>query len=47
MHEVAREFSEALNREVIYADISPEEWERELKKQGAAGAPDRAPGDAG
>jgi hypothetical protein len=34
MHGVAREFSDALNREVTYADISPEEWERELKKAG-------------
>jgi uncharacterized protein YbjT (DUF2867 family) len=25
---VAREFSEALNREVTYSDISPEEWEQ-------------------
>jgi uncharacterized protein YbjT (DUF2867 family) len=30
---VAREFSEALNREVTYSDISPEEWEQRLRKQ--------------
>lgn len=34
MHEVAREFSDALNREVTYSDISPEDWERELQRQG-------------
>jgi uncharacterized protein YbjT (DUF2867 family) len=33
MHGVAREFSAALNREVTYSDISPEDWERELKRQ--------------
>jgi uncharacterized protein YbjT (DUF2867 family) len=32
MHGVAREYSDALNREVTYADISPEDWERELKR---------------
>ena len=31
---IAREFSEALNREVTYSDISPEEWEQRLKRQG-------------
>jgi uncharacterized protein YbjT (DUF2867 family) len=31
---VAREFSDALNREVTYADIPPEDWERELKRVG-------------
>src|SRR5262249_12424543 len=31
---VAREFSDALNREVTYSDIRPEDWERELKRQG-------------
>src|SRR5258708_7520563 len=31
---VAREFSEALNRKVTYSDISPEEWEQKVKKQG-------------
>src|SRR5262247_3487853 len=34
MHGVAREFSEALNREVTYADIPAEDWERGLKKVG-------------
>src|SRR5258706_3347925 len=34
MHGVAREFSDALNREVTYADIPPEVWERELKRAG-------------
>ena len=34
MHGVAREYSEALNREVTYADIPPEDWERGLKKAG-------------
>jgi hypothetical protein len=32
MYEVAREYSDALNREVTYSDISPEDWGRELKK---------------
>lgn len=34
MHGVAREYSDALNREITYSDISPEDWERELKKAG-------------
>jgi NAD(P)H dehydrogenase (quinone) len=34
MHGVAREFSDALGREVTYSDISPEDWERELKRAG-------------
>jgi hypothetical protein len=34
MEEVAREFSDALNRVVTYSDIPPDEWERELKKAG-------------
>jgi len=34
MHGVAREYSDALNREVTYVDIPPEDWERELKKVG-------------
>src|SRR5207237_9546198 len=34
MHGVAREFSDALHREVTYADIPPEEWERELHRLG-------------
>ncbi|HEX6850048.1 MAG TPA: hypothetical protein VF139_01485, partial [Candidatus Polarisedimenticolaceae bacterium] len=31
MHGVAREFSEALNREVTYADATPEAWEGALR----------------
>src|SRR5881296_3727858 len=34
MHGVAREYSDALNREVTYSDIAPEDWERELKRGG-------------
>jgi uncharacterized protein YbjT (DUF2867 family) len=34
LHGIAREYSEALNREVAYADIPPEDWERELKRVG-------------
>jgi hypothetical protein len=34
MHGVAREFSDALNREVTYADTPAEDWERELKRFG-------------
>jgi uncharacterized protein YbjT (DUF2867 family) len=34
MHGVAREYSDALNREITYADIPPEDWERELRKEG-------------
>jgi NAD(P)H dehydrogenase (quinone) len=34
MHGVAREFSDALGREVTYSDTSPEDWERELKRAG-------------
>src|SRR4029077_6104877 len=34
MHGVAREFSEALNREVTYSDIPSDDWERGLKKLG-------------
>src|SRR5207244_9069476 len=34
MHEVAREFSDALYREVTYSDIPPEDRERELKREG-------------
>ena len=33
MHGVAREFADALNREVRYSDIAPEDWEKELKRQ--------------
>jgi NAD(P)H dehydrogenase (quinone) len=32
MHGVAREFSDALGREVTYSDTSPDDWERELKR---------------
>jgi len=31
MDGIAREFSEALNREITYTDISPEMWEQGLK----------------
>jgi uncharacterized protein YbjT (DUF2867 family) len=31
---VAREFSEALGRDVSYVDVNPEAWEKELKRQG-------------
>jgi hypothetical protein len=31
MDGVVREFSEALNREITYSDISPEKWEQGLK----------------
>jgi len=34
IHGVAREYSDALNREVTYSDIPPADWERELKKAG-------------
>src|SRR6266478_40315 len=34
MHGVAREFSDALNREVTYSDIPPEDWDRGIKKWG-------------
>src|SRR2546421_7935714 len=34
MDGVAREYTDALHREVTYADIPPEEWERELHKVG-------------
>src|SRR5690242_3198482 len=34
MHGIAQEYSDALNREVTYADIPPEEWERELQRAG-------------
>jgi uncharacterized protein YbjT (DUF2867 family) len=33
MHGVAREFADALNREVTYSDITPADWEGELKRQ--------------
>jgi hypothetical protein len=34
MDAVAREYSEALHRDVTYVDIRPEEWERGLKEAG-------------
>jgi uncharacterized protein YbjT (DUF2867 family) len=34
MNGVAREYSDALNREVTYADIPPDDWVRQLKKAG-------------
>jgi uncharacterized protein YbjT (DUF2867 family) len=34
MHGVAREYSDALNREITYSDVPQEDWERELKRQG-------------
>ncbi|HXJ82725.1 MAG TPA: NAD(P)H-binding protein [Candidatus Methylomirabilis sp.] len=34
MYGVVREYSDALNREVTYFDMPPDEWERELKRQG-------------
>src|SRR3954447_17122515 len=34
MHGVAREFSDALNREITYSDVSPEDWEAGLRGQG-------------
>lgn len=34
MHGVAREFSAALKREVVYSDIAPEKWEAGLKRAG-------------
>jgi uncharacterized protein YbjT (DUF2867 family) len=34
MHGLAREYSEALDREITYSDISPETWERELQRHG-------------
>jgi uncharacterized protein YbjT (DUF2867 family) len=37
MHGVAREYSDALGREITYVDVAPDAWEAELKK---AGLPD-------
>ncbi len=34
LHGVARKYAQALNREVTYVDIPPEDWERGLKKGG-------------
>jgi NAD(P)H dehydrogenase (quinone) len=33
-HGIAREYSDALSREVTYADINPEDWVQRLKKAG-------------
>jgi NAD(P)H dehydrogenase (quinone) len=33
MHGVAREFSDALHREIIYSDVPPDAWEQALRKQ--------------
>jgi len=33
MYGVAREFSDALNRDITYSDIPPEDWDRQLKNQ--------------
>ena len=32
MHGVAQEFSDALGRDIVYSDISPEDWERKLQR---------------
>jgi uncharacterized protein YbjT (DUF2867 family) len=37
MHGIAREFSDALKREVTYSDVPAENWERELKGLGLPG----------
>jgi uncharacterized protein YbjT (DUF2867 family) len=34
LHEVAQEYSQALNRKITYSDVPPDDWERELKKAG-------------
>lgn len=34
MHGIAHEYSHALNREITYSDIAPDDWERELKRVG-------------
>jgi uncharacterized protein YbjT (DUF2867 family) len=34
LHGIAREYSDALNREITYTDIPADAWERELKKAG-------------
>ena len=34
MHGVAREYSAALGREITYVDVPPDDWERELNRQG-------------
>ena len=37
MHGIAREFSDALKREVTYSDVPAENWDRELKGLGLPG----------
>jgi NAD(P)H dehydrogenase (quinone) len=32
MYSVAQEFTDALGRDIVYSDISPEDWERELQR---------------
>jgi uncharacterized protein YbjT (DUF2867 family) len=34
LHGIAREYSAALNRDITYVDIAPEDWETKLKKAG-------------
>jgi uncharacterized protein YbjT (DUF2867 family) len=34
MHAIAREYSDALNREITFADIRPEDWQRALQQAG-------------
>jgi NAD(P)H dehydrogenase (quinone) len=34
MYGIAREFSDALNREITYSEVPAEDWERELKTLG-------------
>jgi uncharacterized protein YbjT (DUF2867 family) len=34
IHGIAREYSDALGREVLYLDVPPDDWERELKRAG-------------
>src|SRR5262249_29241597 len=47
MHGVAREFSDALNREVYVLRHPPRRLGTGAQESGVAGAPDRAPGDDG
>ena len=47
MHGVAREYSDALSREVTYSDIPPRGLGTGAEKGGVAGAPDAASGDDG
>jgi len=34
MHEVAREYSAALNRDITYVEISPDDWQRQMTSAG-------------